>query len=276
MAFFLGEADDLIFDGGTIPRSDPFDPPCVHRGEVQVFANDVMGGSIGVSDPAGKLFHVEPVILPRVEGEDLVGLSLEGVGDEGERDWWVVADLWFADGEVNSPAVEPCRRAGFEAAKFKSEVAQTVTEGGRGVPHSTAFLILETNMEESAHECSSGHDDGSSEGAVAKVGLHPRDGVVGGEDADGISLAEGESVRRLERGFGTELIGLFIALGPWGAHGGPTCGVEHPELDGRGIRVQPHEPTQRVDLANDLSFGLTADGGIAGHLTQGIEILGQE
>ena len=54
---------------------------------------------------------------------------------------------------------------------------------------------------------------------------------------------------------------------------GPFARIEHAELNARGVGVQPHHAAQRIDLPNHLALRLPADGRIAGHLPDGIEIL---
>src|SRR6185369_757682 len=57
-----------------------------------------------------------------------------------------------------------------------------------------------------------------------------------------------------------------IALSPRRPNRRPLAAIEHSELDRGEIRCSPHDPAQRIDLANDRAFGDSADRGIAGHL----------
>ena len=47
MTRFVGEADDFVFDAGAIARAGGLDLAAVHRGAVQVGADDVVDGLIG-------------------------------------------------------------------------------------------------------------------------------------------------------------------------------------------------------------------------------------
>jgi hypothetical protein len=52
--------------------------------------------------------------------------------------------------------------------------------------------------------------------------------------------------------------------------------IQHAELNGGGVGIKGHESTEGVDFPNHLTFGDSADGGIAGHLTDGVEILSEQ
>jgi hypothetical protein len=47
-------------------------------------------------------------------------------------------------------------------------------------------------------------------------------------------------------------------------------------LNGGGVGVYAHETAESIDLADHVALGETADGGIAGHLADGIGVLGED
>ena len=51
----LREADDFVFDGGAVARADGLDLPRVHRGAVEVGADEVVSRGCGLSLAAGGL-----------------------------------------------------------------------------------------------------------------------------------------------------------------------------------------------------------------------------
>ena len=59
-------------------------------------------------------------------------------------------------------------------------------------------------------------------------------------------------------------------------HGRALAAVEHAELDAGGVDGPAHGPAQGVDLADDLPLGHAADGRIAAHLGDGVEVAGQQ
>jgi len=72
--------------------------------------------------------------------------------------------------------------------------------------------------------------------------------------------------------FDGELIKLFVALRARRLHGGSLAGIQHAELQARFVGVARHLPAQRIDLAHDLPFGQSANGRIARHLSDTVEI----
>ena len=62
---------------------------------------------------------------------------------------------------------------------------------------------------------------------------------------------------------------VFVGFGAGGLDGGAFGFVEHSELDAGGVDGVGHEAAEGVDFADDLAFGEAADGGVAGHSTDG-------
>ncbi len=69
------------------------------------------------------------------------------------------------------------------------------------------------------------------------------------------------------------MIDAAIALGPGGAHGRTLAPVQQPVLQCRAIRSPSHQAAQRIHLMDQVALADAADGGIAGHLRNGIEVL---
>jgi hypothetical protein len=102
VALLVGEANDLVFQGGAVARADALDPPAVERGLVQVGADDPVSFPRGVGDGAGQLFHVEQSVPPFVQGEDVVRALAEGVGEVTERARGLIAMLQVHAAEVDA------------------------------------------------------------------------------------------------------------------------------------------------------------------------------
>ena len=69
-----------------------------------------------------------------------------------------------------------------------------------------------------------------------------------------------------------QAIGLFVALGSGGPHSRAAGGVKQAELDADRVGDFAHDATQGVYLPNQVPLGDAADGGIAGHLGDEIDI----
>ncbi len=136
------------------------------------------------------------------------------------------------------------------------------------------------DVDQAAHEGAGAEDDGPGavEGAVghadtgdAERGPLPfRDEVVDG------FLTQAEVGLCFAEAFDFGLVGAFIGLCPGAVHGGAFAAIEDAELDAGGVDGAAHGAAEGVDFADDLPFGHAADGRIAAHLADGIEVGGQE
>ena len=68
----------------------------------------------------------------------------------------------------------------------------------------------------------------------------------------------------------------FVALGAGAPNGGTAGGVEKAKLDATTVGDFAHDAAEGIDLADEMAFGDAADGGVAGHLGDEIEIEGEE
>ena len=130
-------------------------------------------------------------------------------------------------------------------------------------------------MQEAAHEGASRHHDGSAVHLHPHIGLNATDAVVIREDSGDIGLHQVKVRRSLEFDLCAELVGLLVALRPRRAHTGAFLGIQEAKLNRGRIRIQAHDTAQRIDLPDNLTFCLTADCGIAGHLADSVEGLRQ-
>ena len=86
----------------------------------------------------------------------------------------------------------------------------------------------------------------------------------------------------MEAGLGFEdlahfdAVELLVALGAGAPDGGAAGGVEQAELDAYGIGDFAHDAAEGVDFADEVAFGHAADGGIAAHLGDEVEVHGDE
>jgi hypothetical protein len=61
-------------------------------------------------------------------------------------------------------------------------------------------------------------------------------------------------------------------LGPRGLDSAAAAPVKEPELDPRFVGQEPHKAAERVNLPDEVPLGEPADGRIAGHLGDVLEI----
>ena len=71
-------------------------------------------------------------------------------------------------------------------------------------------------------------------------------------------------------------VGELVGLGARSANGGPLARVQGPELDPGRIDGTGHFATQRVDLLHQVTLADASYRGIAGHLADLVEVLGEQ
>jgi len=101
---------------------------------------------------------------------------------------------------------------------------------------------------------------------------HASDLAAVSQDAGDESLLDIEVILLLQSVLEAELIGFLIGLRPRRPDGGALAGVQHAEMDGAAVGYFGHFPAESVYLANEMPFRQATDGGIAGHLSDGIEV----
>ena len=95
--------------------------------------------------------------------------------------------------------------------------------------------------------------------------------IFDGEPLDHL-LAEGQPFLPLDGELGEGLIRLLVGLGSRAMHGGAFAPVEQAELDGGRVGDHAHRAAEGVDLADDLPFRHAADGRVAAHLADGVDV----
>ena len=130
-------------------------------------------------------------------------------------------------------------------------------------------------MQKSPHESSRRDDNRLRTEPDSEICLDAGDPVVFHEKARHISLLEIQAGLVLEKGLEAKLVSLLVTLGTGRPDTRSFRRIQHPELDARGVRVQPHHAAERIDFSHHMALGESANGWIAGHLADGIGILGK-
>src|SRR5580658_2581267 len=71
-------------------------------------------------------------------------------------------------------------------------------------------------------------------------------------------------------------IKLLVALGAGAPDGGTAGGVEQAKLDADRVCDLAHNAAESVDFADQMALGDAADGGVAGHLGDQVEVHGDD
>jgi hypothetical protein len=89
-------------------------------------------------------------------------------------------------------------------------------------------------------------------------------------------LADVEAGLGLEEFAHFDAIELFIALGAGAPDGGTAGGVQEPKLNAYSVGDLAHDAAECVDFADKMALGDSADGGVAAHLGDEVEVHGDE
>ena len=76
--------------------------------------------------------------------------------------------------------------------------------------------------------------------------------------------------------FHGQAVGRLVALRPGGLDSPAPAPVEKPELNACFVRQDPHQAAEGVDLPDKVPLGQAADGRIAGHLGDRLEMDGHQ
>src|SRR6476646_4056196 len=130
-------------------------------------------------------------------------------------------------------------------------------------------------MQKRSQECPGGDHNGPSSNRHAHISLdaNHRSSLV--NNARYSSLFNVEVLRFLQDGFHPKLVRLFVALSSWGTYRWALSLVQHSKLNSGCISIKAHRSSHGVDFANNMSFCESADCGIARHLPDSIQVLGQ-
>ena len=203
------------------------------------------------------------VLVPRAE-----------VGHDGSR---LVAGLGRHDRVVDAATVDARRRARLQASDAQGHGPQPLGQGvGGGIAGAAALMLLEADVDAAAQEGAGGEHHG----ARPEHEAHLRDDAAHAIALDHQvrhGLLEDLEIRLVldDLADGGAIEGA-VRLGARGAHGRPLAGVQHPELDAGLVRRAAHGPAERIDLLDQMRLADAADGGIAGHLADGLDAHGEQ
>jgi len=251
---------------------------------MHVLANDAMRFFGGERDVARHL---------RVVMGDAAGAETKGRGID-------IAGLALEARPVDGTAVEAWRRAGFEAASAQAEVLERFAEqNGGGFSRASGRILLFAAMNEAVEKGSGGDDDGFGGDATAVAEEDAGDTVAscrlpvvsrarcnwqvtaGGwqllhDHIRHLGLLDAEVRLRFEDLAHLQAIGLLVALGAGRPDGGAAGSVEQAKLDSDGVGDFAHDAAERVDFADEMALGDAANGGVARHLGDQVDIQREE
>ncbi len=244
----IRETDHLVLERRTIAHAHRSDLAVVDRRLVKALADQAMSPLGRPGDPAGDLPPLDPI------------------GEKGEGLRRIVADLRFEAGEIDAVTGEARRRTGLEAREGEALPQEASREAaGGGLAEAARRPAARTEMDLAAQEGSGGEDHGPRPDALFCGGLDTATAALRDEELSRLACADLETGLLREKVANGPSVEPPVGLGPRPARRRALAGREHAELDAGGVDRAPHEPVERVDLADELAPAEPTDRRVAGH-----------
>ena len=254
------EAHHLVLDGGAIARPRAPDPSGIDGRFAEIGAHQRVRFRRRRGHMADRLRH---------------GYA---VGHGGERRRRVVTPLLLKPVEGDAAPVEARRRAGLEAAHRQAEPLQPAGEAdGRRVAHPAGRPRFPADMDHAAQESAGGQHDGPRSKRLPARQRHARDPPLPVQnEVLHRARAQRQAGLLLQQGLYRAAVEPAVRLGARPLHGRALAAVEHAKLDAGPVDGAAHDAVQRVDLAHQMALAEPADGRVAGHLADGVELVGDQ
>ena len=260
MPLRVRELDDLVFDRGAVARSAAADRASVKGRLLEVPANDLLHGLARPCNPAR---HLTRECHPLVEGEAVAV---------------PVAVLTLDFGPVDRSAVDPRRCPSLEAGNCKSKILNSLCHLDRRLisRRTRGILRRSTQMNAAAQERSRRDDHRACAETPPVGGLDAAHLIAIEQKPAHHALGQLQGRELLEQRADGAAVQGAVTLGARRPHSRPFRAVQHAELDRRAVRRTPHGPPERVHFPDDGALGDPADGGITGHVADGVEVGGNQ
>ena len=123
---------------------------------------------------------------------------------------------------------------------------------------------------------SRGDDHGLRAVFRPQLGAHAGDGALCGQNFHDLRLFQLQIFLQFQNVLHILPVFYPVGLSPEGMDGGAFAPVQHPVLDTGMVSRRAHLAPQRVQLPHQVSLSGAADGGVAGHISHGVQIDGKE
>ncbi len=121
-------------------------------------------------------------------------------------------------------------------------------------------------MGEAVQKSAGGNDDRPASDRPAIHQVNTAYAVILNNQGGHFSLLDVQVGFALEHFLHPDAVLLLIALSPGRPDGRSAAGIQKTKLDPDGIGYFTHHAAERVNLPDQMAFGDSTDGGIAGHL----------
>ena len=259
MAVAFGKPGHLVLHRRAVARAGPLDDAGKKGRPLETGPDGLVGAGVGVGEVAGHL------------GQDRPGAV------EAEARGRRVPGLGHGHGKVDALGQKTRGGAGLEAAKGQPMTAQAGGQAvGRRIAQAAAAQLGQADVDKPAQKGAGGDNDGPGGKRLARGDAQAADAPGLGQDVLGAVLAHGKILLGEHVALHHPHVLVAVDLGAGGAHGRPFAGIERAELDAGGVGPQAHPAAERVDLADHVPLGQSADGRIAGQVADAVHVLGEK
>ena len=198
---------------------------------------------------------------------------------------------------VDRPPIEPRRRAGLQPASAQAQLLQRLAQQHRRrLATAAGRIVLLATMDQAIQKCAGGDyncagvdhaavteldaDDarqflfgaGSRELFLTADSRLPTARCRAQHDIDHLRLLDEEARLRLQHLAHLYAVLLLVALRSRRPHRRAARGVQQAELNAHRVGDLAHDAAQRVDLAHQVALGDAADGRVAAHLRDQVQV----
>ncbi len=250
VAILVREADNLVLDRRTIPRTPSSDLARVNSRPVDIL-------------PYNRVRRLSRPCHPACD------LPIQQAGrHRTERLRLIVTRVSAQTRPIDRPSVQSRRSPRLETAKRQSEPAQSLRQPDRRrFPHTAGGRLTVADMDNPAKKRAGCQHDrpaidslpsGTNDGRYAPIAIRLKVFCRGRPQCE---------VRRLlqQRAY-CSAVKRTIRLRTRATHRGALAAVQQLEMDAGCISGSPHQPVQCVDLPHQMAFTNPADRRIARHL----------
>src|SRR5262249_1164641 len=143
------------------------------------------------------------------------------------------------------------------------------------VSGTTALVVIESHVNTSAEERPDGQNDGWRLEGDSRYRNDAFHFTACDDQVSSFLLEKGEIRLVLENRADPPAMELAVSLRPGRTDSRTFARVQRAELNSRAIGGARHGTSERIDLANEVALPDSPYGGIAAHLPQGFDALGE-
>ena len=197
----------------------------------------------------------------------------DSTGVERKRQRRIITWLDFETVKVDGAGVEARTSAGLEAAQRETVVGIVLRQPvGRELAGAAGGELTQPDVDHAAKEGAGADHDGMRFIRLTHLGDNAAHALAIHQQALDQCLLDVKAVLRLQPRLHLQAVTEFVRLGAVAAHGGALAAVQYAKLDAGLVYAMRHLAAHGVDLAHQMPLGNAADGRIAGHQGNAVQV----